>query len=44
MDFSALTTATFVGSKEGASADASATRVEDVCVIVVLVDGVLDVM
>ena len=41
-DFSALTTATLVGPKEGASADASATRVEDACATVVLVDGVLD--
>ena len=41
-DFSALTAATLVGPKEGASADASGTRVEDACATVVLVDGALD--
>jgi hypothetical protein len=41
-DFSALTAAEFEGPKDGASADASGTRVEDACAVVVLVDGALD--
>lgn len=41
-DFSALTTAAFVGPREDARCDASGTKVAEACARIVLVDGALD--